>query len=866
MAVPAGPTEKRYTGNGVTTIFTIPFLLIAASDLDVFIDGVEVVSGFTITGTGNPTSTITFTVPPANLSGILLTLNVPFERLNDYQENGDFLASTVNRDFDRIWQALKQLLRVSGRALTLGVFDVDGAGAYRAKGNRISDLADPVAAQDAVTYGWVRTYLTSIIGAITGPINNALNIFFKGPDNLNYVVQDLSSTTDAAKGGSLIGWFQAGAGAIARTVTSKLREWVSIGDYGGTDDNSTDNTTALNNAKNFVGYSGVLRLVRRNTGIFKFTNIFNLNGAVIKNDPDVTISATESLLNIVGTSPARVMNRLRLYFANINFQYFLYPEHSEDLAEKRVWLDESDYDLSYRENFDLTTLASMRHETLLWPASDTWATASNVGVGLTGGIWPYINWGSGAASTWHRSSFPVREGDDVCASFSTGGVYNRAVFVQHATGYIALYATGVSGGLQYVQKTTGNPTPVTNAVGVGDIFTSQIQYYGENSVWRIKILNKRQFLILLNGQQVGGVLAAPSDIMRAGFGYMPQAVTSVSISGFVRTRNNRAGGRQPETITIYGDSMSADMHGGWPYFMRKALEGSAGVVVGSITNLAVPGYTSGNAYTDMQAYGFNGGTALICAGTNDIQGLLGPTTLMTNILNMIVYARNHSQTPIVWIPPLWYTQAEAQAAGAPAGTGQGSANAYAGADYRVNVERICAASGVKCVDMTQVTGPINAAYLVPGAGVIADSGMRDNIHPTAYMYKKLGLAMAKAILGERSGGIKRRREIQALPITYASGWSAYPSAPEVAQMLLSEDGTLQLLGKISSPTGTVSNGTVVGTLREDLRPLVPYSGPASWSGGNCKVYVDLNGDIRVDNFGPSGTYLDISTITIITGA
>ncbi|WP_235777298.1 hypothetical protein, partial [Pseudomonas piscis] len=66
MAVPAGPTEKRYIGNGVTKIFTIPFLLLAASDLDVFINGVEVVSGFTITGEGNPTSTITFAVAPAD--------------------------------------------------------------------------------------------------------------------------------------------------------------------------------------------------------------------------------------------------------------------------------------------------------------------------------------------------------------------------------------------------------------------------------------------------------------------------------------------------------------------------------------------------------------------------------------------------------------------------------------------------------------------------------------------------------------------------------------------------------------------------------------------------------------------------------
>ena len=48
MAVPEGPTDKRYTGNGVTKIFTIPFLLLAATDLDVYIDGIEISSGFAI--------------------------------------------------------------------------------------------------------------------------------------------------------------------------------------------------------------------------------------------------------------------------------------------------------------------------------------------------------------------------------------------------------------------------------------------------------------------------------------------------------------------------------------------------------------------------------------------------------------------------------------------------------------------------------------------------------------------------------------------------------------------------------------------------------------------------------------------------
>jgi len=205
MAVPAGPTEQRYVGNGVTTIFTVPFLVIQASDLAVYVDGAKLTSGYTQSGVGNPTSSVIFAVAPANLSQIFFSLEVPFERLNDYQENGDFLARTVNNDFDRIWQALKQLYTWATRSLRLGSTDVDGQGWYRAKGNGIRNLHDPVEDQDAVTKLYNEQYIGSLLDQFSGPINNANNVMYIYPNGVPRTVQSLAAQNDPALGSAGIG-------------------------------------------------------------------------------------------------------------------------------------------------------------------------------------------------------------------------------------------------------------------------------------------------------------------------------------------------------------------------------------------------------------------------------------------------------------------------------------------------------------------------------------------------------------------------------------------------------------------------------------------------------------------------------------
>lgn len=148
MSVPNQTPYNIYTANGLTTVFTYEFYIISASDLQVSINGSVVASGYTVAGVGNKDGgDITFLTPPANGAVVMLERVVPTYRLTDYQDNGDLLADTVNKDFDRIWMAIQRAFIDLGFALTRPIF----GGPFNANGYRIANLADPVNDQDAAT-------------------------------------------------------------------------------------------------------------------------------------------------------------------------------------------------------------------------------------------------------------------------------------------------------------------------------------------------------------------------------------------------------------------------------------------------------------------------------------------------------------------------------------------------------------------------------------------------------------------------------------------------------------------------------------------------------------------------------------------
>ncbi|WP_226937930.1 phage tail fiber domain-containing protein [Klebsiella grimontii] len=152
MSVPNQTPYNIYTANGLTTVFTYEFYIISASDLQISINGSVVTGGYTVAGVGNKDGgDITFLTPPANGAVVMLERVVPTYRLTDYQDNGDLLADTVNKDFDRLWMAIQRAFIDLGFALTRPFF----GGPFNAKGYRIENLADPVNDQDAATKKYV---------------------------------------------------------------------------------------------------------------------------------------------------------------------------------------------------------------------------------------------------------------------------------------------------------------------------------------------------------------------------------------------------------------------------------------------------------------------------------------------------------------------------------------------------------------------------------------------------------------------------------------------------------------------------------------------------------------------------------------
>jgi hypothetical protein len=93
------------------------------------------------------------------------------------------------------------------------------------------------------------------------------------------IYASIYATLAASSGSSLIGYLPAGTGAIPTTVQTKLRESVSVKDFGAVGDGTTDDTVAIQNALNYVSTSTYRKALYVPAGLYKLTDTLVVRNA-----------------------------------------------------------------------------------------------------------------------------------------------------------------------------------------------------------------------------------------------------------------------------------------------------------------------------------------------------------------------------------------------------------------------------------------------------------------------------------------------------------------------------------------------------------------------------------------------------------
>jgi len=140
----------RYTGNGSTDAYAVPFSYRAQADVSVTIDGVAT-TAFTWDGAG---TTITFTTAPLNLTSIEIRRTTSqAARLVDYADGSVLKENDLDTDSFQGFYMGQEAIDDANDRIFLDAADFQ----WNAQSKRIKNVADPTAAQDAATKNYLES-------------------------------------------------------------------------------------------------------------------------------------------------------------------------------------------------------------------------------------------------------------------------------------------------------------------------------------------------------------------------------------------------------------------------------------------------------------------------------------------------------------------------------------------------------------------------------------------------------------------------------------------------------------------------------------------------------------------------------------
>lgn len=292
-----------YVATAAQTLFAIPFEFFDVGDIVVERAGVELVYSPT------PANNNQYSVVGANLEGggsitlgspgatlgetIVIYRDVPIERLANYPETGPMAVRSLNAEQAKHIAMMQQLERDVNRSVTVPIgessidlpsaaeraekiltFDAAGVpvtefdiglltGAVISSGAAPAQNIEFTATASQTVFNFVYdaipTYVSVFLNGVKLPstdfTHSGTTVTLLTPATVGdrvalegftqSAILEALATLGLSSGSSLVGHIATGTGAVARTAQAKMRERLSVADFGATGDGTTNDATAI---------------------------------------------------------------------------------------------------------------------------------------------------------------------------------------------------------------------------------------------------------------------------------------------------------------------------------------------------------------------------------------------------------------------------------------------------------------------------------------------------------------------------------------------------------------------------------------------------------------------------------------------